>query len=135
MLHVAFALPKAHTVLPDRPRRWRRAQRSRGGFGIRRCEDRVARDEDRCTGGDNVVDVRAVDAAVDLDVGRRTGCREQRLEPPHLVQAVGNEGLASKPGLTDITRTKSRSLATSSSELTGVEGLITAPALTPRLLM
>ena len=76
-----------------------------------------------------------VDAAVDLDVGRRTGCREQRLEPPHLVQAVGNEGLASEAGIDRHHEDEIEIPATSSSELTGVEGLITAPALTPRLLM
>jgi hypothetical protein len=99
------------------------------------AKDGLTGHENVRAGSDDLADVRLIDAAIDLDEGRRAGGIEQCPHASHFIQAVRNECCPPKPGFTDITSTKSTSGAIASSDEAGVPGLSTTPALAPSLRM
>ena len=118
---------------PDR----RGLELARGAFGIGGAEDGVAGDQNararrrrlaRRSSGRCRRRFRSAP--------RVAGAVEQRAHRPHLCDSLrGMNAWPPKPGLTDITSTKSTSAAISSSATTGVAGLSTTPALTPSALI
>ena len=107
-----------------------------GALGIGRAENRLSRDQNPGAGRHDARRVGDVDAAVDLDRRRVLPARSSGARTSLTLDSLrGMKVCPPKPGLTDMTSTKSTSPAISSSATTGVDGLRTTPALTPSALI
>ncbi len=104
-----------------------------GGLRVAAGERGGTRHDDLRARLDDGADVAGVHAAVHLDRDGRPRARIASRKSPDLVEAGGSSFCPAKPGLTDMTSTKSTSGRISSRAPRGVDGLSATPGRTPRL--